>query len=185
MVLVDIELLQGVDKYNDVITDKQGLVDLPTTPLDWLLSGPNEDLEVDKDIDPSKIVDLLYDSGCNLPSTSPPAIDNNGSILVEGGEDDEGQGDGPEISEEFMDKPMRDPVLNLELEVAEDEVLPEVIEQPTRATMHLERYNPTSGQSYAQFVSCHNIATQHNNDVNKLDCFEYETAVVVYAMVYL
>lgn len=63
---------------------------MPIVLTTGLLSGPNEDLEVNEDIDPGEIADLLDDSERNLSSTMPPPINDHDHVLAEDEEDDEG-----------------------------------------------------------------------------------------------
>lgn len=185
MLLTDIDLMREVDEYNHVITNEQGLVDMPTVRTSELLDGPDEDLEVNEEIDPGKIADLLDDSKRNPSSTIPPVINDGDNELAEDAEDDEGSNDDPEISEEFVNDFTDDTIPDLESEVAEGGIPPEVDEQPSRATRQLEQYNPSSGQSYAQVELSHNIATQHLRSKNKLESCEHETVVVACTMIYL
>ena len=72
MLLSDIDLLMGVDLVSNEIVSGEEL-DLPSiTPSGVLLNGPDEDLEVDDEIDPEEIVDLVNDAAQNnvIPSAN-------------------------------------------------------------------------------------------------------------------
>ena len=191
MVLIDIDLLSGVDEFTDGITNEETLVDLPETPPGGLLNGPDEELAADEEIEESEVADLLDDATNNVQNVAPPANDDVNDVSGEGGEEDEGSEDGPEICDEFVDEEIEDPIPDLESEAAPEEVgedeedPPAENMRPTRVSRQPERYNLALGRSYAQIESCHNLVVQRLKDENVLEYAERETVVVANAIIYL
>ena len=191
MLLSNIDLLMGVDSVSNEIIDGEEL-DLPSiTPPGGLLSGPDEDLEVDDEIDPEEIVDLVNDAAQNnvIPSASEeevnPGVNDNDAI--------ESDGKDFELCDEMPEEVVEDEIPDLESETHEDvhEETQSVSEpgvsneRPSRAARAPERYNPATGQSYAQQEIYHNIVAQTINDDNTLKYSGHETAFVAHALIHL
>ena len=94
MVLRDIDLLMDLENVDEQISDDQGFLSLPLgeLPPSGLLSGPDEDLDVDKDMDPSKLADLLADVRENTQQSDTKVVDDVGddpNVGSDGEEEDE------------------------------------------------------------------------------------------------
>ena len=171
MFLEDIDLLSGLQEVREHVLEEDD-INLPSD--NGVLSGPDEPLVVDEQINEEEVADLLQDAKENI-TNQPEVVEgeqnqiNDDDFSLEGNEDEEN----PENCEDIIDVPDKEPqdIEDVPPLMSEGEHLDEDSDdeddgnrqrsaRPSQNAGVPERYNPETGRSYAQRKVCHNIVAQ-------------------------
>ena len=175
MMLKDVDLLAGVGGENQTILDDENYAPLP--PIDnGEESDKVEELDGDEEsITSEEIADLLSDA--QVPGVADPSDVVLPLVPHEDKSDDEDD-DQEELANCLEESDQENSV-----DTHGDP--PSLVSEPGvrrsgRANNAPERYDPSSGESYAQTQYCHNIVLQGRFKRNCLEYGEDETKVVAH-----
>ena len=184
MILSDIDLLEGVGGFSEhIIQDRATEVNLPSgDPMPGgLLNEIAENNESAEDVDQEQLADLAGDDQDPYAATIPAIENDEVPPDNEGGADDEDESGRPDCDEIFEGEDTQDENIP-ELESEDGGSVQNVLLRSSRQSRLPERYNPTTGQSYAQYEASFNLLTQDIKEDNVLQYSDDKVGVVAHSI---
>ena len=177
MILRNADLLEGVGVSSEPLEDED-YQELP--PIDDGIQNDSDDsdgeLDVDDEqVDQEELADLLEDAKevLNAPEAEEESNEEGGRPVNDGVENEPEEENNEEIN---CDGNMSEQASR------SGEDTPSLVSEPEervkRVSQRPERYNPSTGMSYAQVEYTHNITAQVEDEKKTLEYHESETGIV-------